>query len=475
MNQGRAHDRLAGAIANWRDQILAARPGTSLDKTTFEGLQIEPLYPRATAERERALRQKPGPWTIAQRIDQAEPGDANLAALEELRQGADALTLAVAGARAARGSGIAIAGDADLSEALAGIEIDRVPIRVDAGPRALEIAGHLRRLAERRRLSGAALDADLGHDPIGQFACSGVLTATPKAIAGAAAEILTALHGQGFAGHLFLADSRPYHEAGAGEAQELACVIATGLSYLRMLADQGMGLEAARREIAFLLAADADEFLTLAKFRALRRLWSRIETACKLAPWPVRLHAETSFRMMSARDPWTNVFRTTIAAFSAGCGGADQITVLPFTLAAGLPDDFARRLARNIQLVLIHEAGIAKVADPAAGSGAFEALTQKLCEKAWAMFQRIEQRGGMIESLAAGLPQAEIAKTMEARQAAIAAGQFAITGTSLFPDLSEAFVPVRAARPMAATQPSPSAAMVCTRLASRRDCEPFEA
>jgi methylmalonyl-CoA mutase len=475
MDQAPAHDSLDAAIANWRDQVLAGRPGASLDSTTFEGLRLAPLYPRATAETPRALRQEPGPWRIAQRIDQTDPGDANRAALEELRQGADALTLAVAGAQAARGHGIAIADEPDLFEALAGIDIERVPIRVDAGPRALEIASHLPRLAERRRLSGAALDADLGHDPIGQFACSGTVSATPKAIAGEAADILSSLHGRGFKGHLFLADSRPYHEAGAGEAQELACVIATGLAYLRMLADQGIGLEAARREIAFLLAADADEFLTLAKFRALRRLWSRIETACGLAPRPVRLHAETSFRMMTARDPWTNVFRATIAAFSAGAGGADRITVLPFTLATGLPDDFARRLARNIQLVLVHEAGIAKVADPGAGSGAFEALTQALCEKAWAMFQGIERTGGMFASLAAGLPQGEIAKTMAARQAAIAEGRLAITGTSLFPSLNEPSVRVVAARPMATPRPGLPAPMACTRLTAQRDSEPFEA
>ncbi|MBQ0818795.1 methylmalonyl-CoA mutase, partial [Microvirga sp. HBU67558] len=132
---------------------------------------------------------------------------------------------------------------------------------------------------------------------------------------------------------------------------------------------------AARRALSFLLVADADEFLTVAKLRALRRLWARVEQACGLEPKPIRLHAETAWRMTTRRDPWVNILRTTIAAFSAGIGGADAITVLPFTAALGLPDAFARRIARNTQLILLDESNLARVADPAAGAGGFETLT----------------------------------------------------------------------------------------------------
>ena len=177
----------------------------------------------------------------------------------------------------------------------------------------------------------------------------------------------------------------------------------------------GLSLEEARAEIAFLLAADADEFLSLAKFRALRLLWARVESACGLSPKPVRLHAETAFRMMTRYDPWVNILRTAMGVFCAGVGGADAVTVLPFTLALGLPDEFARRIARNTQLILIHEAKLAKVADPASGAGSFEALTEELCERAWRLFQNFEARGGMIASLRAGVPQREIATAAAAR------------------------------------------------------------
>ena len=174
----------------------------------------------------------------------------------------------------------------------------------------------------------------------------------------------------GFAGPTARVDTRAYHEAGASEAQELAAALATGVAYLRALESAGIRSPRRARALSFLIVADADEFLTVAKLRALRRLWARVEEACGLAPEPIRLHAETAWRMATRRDPWVNLLRATIAAFSAGIGGADGVTVLPFTAALGLPDAFARRLARNTQLILLEESNLARVADPAAGAAA---------------------------------------------------------------------------------------------------------
>jgi methylmalonyl-CoA mutase len=463
-------------MAAWRRLVERALEGRSFETLvshTFEGLEISPLNQRASVEGQRAFRQQPGAWNIAQRIDHPDPATANHMARIDLDGGAGALTLTIAGAPPARGFGTAIHTTIDLDVTLCQIDLDRLPLRVDAGGRSLEIADTLRSLARDRRLGSASLDMDIGHDPIGSFARSGTLPSTPEAIGRDGAATSHLLRESGFSGHLFLADGRPYHEAGAGEAQELACVLATGVAYLRLLESAGLRLEDSRDEIAFLLAADADQFPTLAKFRAMRRLWARVESACGLAPKPMRLHAETSFRMMTARDPWANIFRTTIAAFAAAIGGADTITLLPFTLALGLPDEAARRLARNTQLVLIHEAHLAKVADPAAGSGAFETLTEDLCLRAWAQFQQFEEQGGMIASLEAGLPQGLIADVATARLAAIARRRCEITGTSAFPDLAEA--PVHVLEPVR-NAPAPQAGSAPTRpaLGTARDAEPFE-
>jgi methylmalonyl-CoA mutase len=161
-----------------------------------------------------------------------------------------------------------------------------------------------------------------------------------------------------------------------------------------------------------------------------------------------------------------------MGVFCAGVGGADAITVLPFTLALGLPDDFARRIARNTQLILVHEAKLAKVADPAAGAGSFEALTDELCARAWSLLQTIETQGGMIASLRAGAPQREIAAAAAARREAIARRTFAITGTSAFPLLAEA--PVSVLEPTPAGANGSPAAGDCVSLPSRRDAEPYE-
>jgi methylmalonyl-CoA mutase len=466
-------------MAAWRRLALGAlegRPFEALISRTFEGLEIEPLYQGAATEGPRAFRQAPGPWKIAQRIDHPDPVTANAMARTDLAGGADALTLTVAGTLTARGFGTAIGSTSDLDAALDAIDLDRVPIRVDAGSRSLDIADGIAELAHDRRLTSAALDIDLGHDPMGCLARSGRLPVAPEAIGRAGATTSRTLRDRGFSGRLFLADGRAYHEAGAGEAQELGCVLATAVAYLRLLEGAELGLEEARDEIAFLLAADADPFLTLAKFRALRQLWARVETACGLEPKPVRLHAETSFRMMTRSDPRVNALRTTAAAFGAAMGGADAITVLPHTLALGLPDAAARRLARNTGLVLIHEAHLARAADPAAGSGAFEALTEALCRRAWALFQDIERQGGMIASLIAGVPQAVIGATAAARQAAIACRHLAIIGTSAYPDLAALPVEVlEVAARVGSDARQPTATATCTPLPSRRDAEPFEA
>ena len=278
---------------------------------------------------------------------------------------------------------------------------------------------------------------------------------------------LAALARDGFRGKLAVADGRIIHNAGGSEAQELAFALSVALAYLRALETEGVALDAARRMIFFRLSADADQFLTIAKFRSLRKLWARIEAACALAPEPAFVSAETAWRMMARRDPHVNILRATIAVFAAALAGADAIAVLPFTAALGLPDRFARRIARNTQLVLLEESHLAKVADPAAGSGAAEDLTDQLCRAAWALFQEIEAAGGIAAAITGGLIQQKVADVRAKRAAAVARRQDALTGVSIFPNLAEAEAKVD--RPAPARGPS-AAALPPIRLA-----EPFEA
>ncbi len=453
--------------AVWRalaEKALGGRSVESLASLTAEGLRIEPLSPRCRTDPPAALRQSEGSWQIAQRVDHPDAAEANRLALADLEGGADALTLVFAG-ETARGYGLPLEGDA-LAEALQHVELDLIGLRLDAGSRAAEAARLLSVLTARRRLGSARLTVDLGLDPLGSFARTGTAAA---AIAGRdLRSFRETMRGAGLAGCVFLADGRPYHEAGAGEAQELAAVLATASAYLRRLEMAGISLAEASADIAFLLVADAEIILTLAKFRALRRLWARVEEACGLEPHPARIHAETAWRMMTRRDPATNLMRATAAVFASSLGGADIIAVLPSTAALGVPDAAARRLARTTQLILQREALLAAVDDPAAGSGGLEATTDALCTRAWALFQEIEAEGGMQASLHSGAMQGRVAATAKRRREAVATGLRGITGTSVFPSLEEAEA-LRSLPRGPAAPPGPLA------LVPVRDAEPFEA
>lgn len=423
---------------------------------TYDGIRVEPLYGKAEGEPPRALRAAgAAPWSIVQRVDHPDAGEANALALTDLENGASGLALVFAGAPTARGYGLGVRTVDDLDRALAGVMLDLVSLRIETAPFLGRTVGALlAALVERRGLDAAALDIDFGLDPVGDIMRTGRASLPWQPLAVRAAETATALAGRGFARSLLRVDTRAVHEAGGSEAQELAVALATGVAYLRLLEAHGWTLEAARGALSFLLVADADEFLTVGKFRALRRLWARVEEACGLEPQPLRLQAETAWRMTSRRAPWVNMLRTTVATFSAGLGGADTVTVLPFTAALGLPDAFARRIARNTQLILLEESNLWRVADPAAGAGGFEALTDELCRRAWEQFQTIEKAGGIVASLAAGSLQAAVGEVRAARESAIARRRDAITGTSEFPNIHEAPVAVlEATRPVLGTMP----------------------
>ena len=455
------------------EKALKDRHFDRLVSRTYDGIGVQPLYERAAATTSVAGRAPGRPWTVMQRIDHPNPKSANEEALHELRNGADGLVLVLAGTPDARGYGIR----ADTAHALArtfdGVMLELIALRIETAPFAGRPVSELvTSLVAARKLDPAALAIDFGLDPIGDMARTGRTMLPWPDLSKRAGETAKGLADQNYVKARFLrADGRAVHEAGGSEAQELAFVVAAGVAYLRLLEGAGFALDEARRRITFLLAADADEFLTIAKFRALQKLWARVEESCGLPPQPAHAAAETAWRMMTRRDPYVNMLRTTIAATAAGVGGAEQVTVLPFTAALGLPDRLARRVARNLQLILLEESNLYRVADPAAGSGGIEALTSELAKNAWALFQNIESGGGAAAALEHGIIQKMIAKTRLDRLAAVAKRKDALTGVSDYPNLGEALVKVldtpRADPPVQARHFEP---LPIIRLA-----EPFEA
>jgi methylmalonyl-CoA mutase len=488
--------------AAWRALVDKVLKGADFERrlvrTTQDGIPVQPLYDIDATAGLRAGAGLPGSaphirgaaaaggWDVRQACTHPDPATANVQILEDLERGATSVRLRLDRRLAAGGDapdGVIAYEPEALERALEGVHLDLAPLAFDAGCRFAEVARMALGLLERRGVDPAAARIDLDADPLGALAKGEPLD--PARAHGEALALARTVAERWPAARTFLADSRPYHAGGATEAQEIACAVASGIFYLRSLAEAGLPVAEAARQIGFAVAADADFFLVVAKLRALRRLWARVLEVAG-APEAMRglgLHAETATRMLSRRDPYVNVLRGTVATFAAAAGGATSITVLPFDHALGLPPDaLARRIARNTQLVLLEESNLARVIDPAGGSAYVEALTDALAGKAWALVQEIERRGGMLEALRAGWPQALVAEAWAERLKGLAARREPVTGVSEFPDLHEArhrgapapdLAPlVAAARAKLPPAPAPSGIVP---IQAHRLAEPFEA
>jgi len=466
----------AATREQWRQLVADVLKGAPFDQRlvakTYDGLTIEPLYGRRAQARPIASRAPAAPWSVMQRVDHPDPAAANAEALHDLENGATGLSVIFAGATGAYGYGLA-ASEAAIARALEGIHLDAgIALDLDLGPHMQEAGRGLAALVKRRGLAPAATRIRFGFDPIGAAVVGGASPLLWSGLVPIFNAAISDLAAQGFRGPFAAADGRAIHNAGGSEAQELAYALAAAVAYLRALEAGGIALDAARAMIYFRLAADVEQFLTIAKFRALRMLWARVEEACKLVPGRPLVTAETAWRMMTKRDPYVNMLRATIAVVAAGLGGADAITVLPFSTALGLPERFARRIARNTQLVLLEESSLARVTDPAAGTGGIEDMTEQLCRAAWTEFQEIERAGGAWAALEQGMIQQKVAAVRAARQLAVARRKDVFTGTSDFPDLAEAPVSVLDVAPVALSPPS---ALAFEPLPRIRLTEPFEA
>ena len=362
---------------DWMKRVEAVLKGASFEeklmRTTADGIRLEPLYGQQAGPR--AARAQQVPWTVFQRVDHPDAARANELALDDLSNGTTGLVLVARDAATARGYGI---DPARLARVLQGVHLHAVALKVEGGAS----------LALAELIAAQPIDPERLH-------VSFALTSPADA-----AELARL----GYAGPYMEADGRAWHEQGATEAEELGATLATAVATMRAL--DGLNDVHLPRAVGITLAATQDMFATLAKFRAMRLMWRRVLQVSGLPDAPLRLHAESSWRMMAVKDPHTNILRATAAVFGAGLGGADSITVLPFSLAQGLPNAFSRRVARNVQTVLAEESNLWRVADPASGAGFIETYTQKLCEKAWAVFQNAEAGDWPVPNAAsaAGLP-----------------------------------------------------------------------
>jgi methylmalonyl-CoA mutase len=435
----------------WLAQVAAGLKDGDVDqlmRRTPDGLTIQALYTAADAPHAAALslpaRDADRPWDIRTATGHPDPAQANREILDDLEGGAASALLRIDPSGQA---GVAIGSADRLARALDGVILELAPVGLDAGflgPAAADW------LAEAGKSSPAA-KLLFNLDPLSAFAEAGASPGPIEAHLIAAANTAARLEPTYPRAGLFLARGSVAHEAGGGAAIELGVAAASALAYAKALARAGLAVEPAFGKITLGLTAEAEYFRTIAKVRAARMIWVRMTEACG-ARLPVVVEARSSARMLAARDVWTNMLRLTLAGFGAAAGGADAVVLGAFTDPLGLPTAFARRQSRNIQLVLMEEAHVGAVADPAAGAWFIESLSEQIARAGWAAFQAIEARGGIVAALESG----HIADAVTADRAALAAAEAPRIGDTLYPNADDAPPASEPADPAALAVDAPS-------------------
>ncbi|WP_432476888.1 methylmalonyl-CoA mutase family protein [Nocardioides sp. GXQ0305] len=385
-------ERAAAAVLRKAGRLGDADPDDAvwdaLTRTTLDGLAVPPLgTPDLLDDLSTAGRPaRSGGWDV-----RTTPTDREQA-LVDLDNGATSLLVDPA---------------ADLPALLDGVLLDLAPVVLD-GATAEQARAFLAVLGDTAPADGTNLGADATGDHVVE-------------VAGLAREagVLAAV-----------VDATTVHERGASDVQELGWALAAVAAYLRTLTAAGVPAGEAARLMEIRLVATDEQLVTVAKLRAVRRLWARMLELCDVEPVEARIHAVTSRPMMSRYDPWVNMLRTTVAAFAAGVGGADAVTVVPFDSPLGDPDEFGRRIARNTSSLLLSESHLGRVADPAGGAWAVEKLTDDLALAAWEELGRIEAEG-------LGAFDERVATTVARRDDDVAHRRRPLTGLTEFPHLGE--------------------------------------
>lgn len=235
-------------------------------------------------------------------------------------------------------------------------------------------------------------------------------------------------------------NARLFGNAGSTIVEELAFALSAGQEYMARLTDAGVSADTAARAIRFAFSVSSNYFMEIAKFRAGRMLWANIVAAYapeKQCASKMYVHAETSRWNQSVYDPYVNMLRGTTEAMSAAIAGVNSLEVLPFNVAYAEADEFSKRIARNVELLLKHESHFDQVVDPAGGSYYIENLTKSIAEEAWKLFLEVEEKGGFAAAYEAGFVKEKIEASAALKEKNIATRRQILLGANQFPNFTE--------------------------------------
>ena len=447
----------------WKEASEKLLKGAPFDKKMYsktpEGIVLRPIYNKEDINFEISLPgyddyvrgttvegNKGSPWKIDQQIYASTPKEFNKLALDALNKGQTALEIkldcpssrGIDADKSEKGKvgccGLSVSTKKDFDEALKGIETDCVEINISTGSRAADIAAILYASQKGKKLSGG-----IRFDPIGTLAKRGKLDRKLDcafdemfALASFNAKNMPSFGAIGV-------DTMPYSSSGASAVEELAIAMATAAAYLREMLARGMEIDEAAPLVRFRMSLGSDFFMTIAKLRAARVLWAKVVEAFGGSEdsRKIRLNVATATYNKTVYDPYVNMLRTATEAFSGVIGGCDSMTVAPFDEIIRKPDEFSSRISRNQQIILQEECNLLDVIDPAGGSFYLENLTQEVAKKAWEIFSKVEELGGMVKALESGFVQDSIAATFALRKKGYDTRRSAVVGTNMYANMSE--------------------------------------
>ncbi len=441
------------SFEEWKQEVeksLKGKPFEKLYSTTYENITIKPIYTRQDIESLAHVEQYPGfpgyvrgtkpngyirePWKVSQEISASSPTEWNEIVKHDLERGQTEIHIVL------ERLGFPVTSVDDIEAMFSGISLDKYSLRVDAGAQSLSFLALLAAYLQKQQIPFDAVRGTIGMDPVGALAEKGQLSTSLAALYDVMADV-TKWAKENMPGvKTVIVRGEPYHNGGANAVQELAFAFATAVEYIRACLDRGLVIDAIAPQIHFSFAIGSNFFMEIAKLRAARLVWSNIVQAFggSESSQKIAMHARTSYFTKTVYDPYVNMLRATAEAFAATIGGADSLHVSPFDEAIGRADEFSRRIARNTQLILLEEAHIANVIDPAGGSYYVETLTARVAEEAWKLFQQIEEKGGIVKALQDGFVQAEVENVAEQRKNNVKKRKEKIVGTNFYANLAEA-------------------------------------
>ncbi len=459
----------------WKEACIALLKGAPFEKKlftkTYENITFSPMYFHGDTEPIQPTKSFPGmgdylrgvnangyvnaPWLIAQACDETLPEENNELLKHEIDKGStvyhvkvDCATRKNKDARECKHigkGGVSLTTLGDVETLLNGLKLDQHPLYVYAGQSALPLLALIVATVKKNGGDVSKLRGIIGANPIGEYAANGTLIQDLDKLYDEAAKAAKWAVKNAPAVKTIFVKSNVFSNGGANDVQEVAYTVAAGVAYLRALLERGLTIDEAASQIMFGFSMGANFFMQIAKLRAVRPIWAQIVKAFggNEESQKMHIHGRPAKFFKTVYDPYVNLLRDTTQLFSGVVGGVDSFENSTFDEPVRKGDEFSRRIARNMQIILQEEFGLLQPIDPAGGSWAVETLTKQIREKIWVEFQVVEGKGGIVAALKEGYPQAEIAKVCEARFKAAETRKDRIVGNNMYPNMTEERIDAR--------------------------------